>query len=126
MQCLENLYILITAPLWYKERKTIYIYIEKNLKDKRVKVRKVEISQDESCNGEDLSKCPESYCNFLSVNSKCSSQLLQATDNYAILCLDIVWCYLTLQNLEHLPDAGNISDVQMYHCMGHISISDYC
>ncbi|CAL1536332.1 unnamed protein product [Lymnaea stagnalis] len=38
--------------------------------------------------------------------SKCRAQILNSVDNYAILCLDIVWCYLVLQNLEQLPDAG--------------------
>jgi len=27
-------------------------------------------------------------------------------DNYAIVCLDICWCYLCLQNISSLPDAG--------------------
>ncbi|XP_062518918.1 NEDD8 ultimate buster 1-like isoform X2 [Corticium candelabrum] len=36
---------------------------------------------------------------------QCRSDILQAVDNYAILCLDIVWCYWCLKNLEHLPDA---------------------
>jgi hypothetical protein len=36
----------------------------------------------------------------------CRMDILQAVDNYAILCLDIVWCYWCLKSLDHLPDAG--------------------
>eukprot|EP00058_Branchiostoma_floridae_P013128 XP_002598616.1 hypothetical protein BRAFLDRAFT_67012 [Branchiostoma floridae] len=36
---------------------------------------------------------------------QCRSEILQAVDNYAILCLDIVWCYLCLKNVTALPDA---------------------
>ncbi|XP_022256721.1 NEDD8 ultimate buster 1-like [Limulus polyphemus] len=36
---------------------------------------------------------------------KCTSQLLQSVDNYALLCLDITWCYLNLGSVAHLPDA---------------------
>ncbi|XP_013387690.1 NEDD8 ultimate buster 1 [Lingula anatina] len=36
---------------------------------------------------------------------KCNSDILNAVDNYAILCLDIVWCYLCLQSVNDLPDA---------------------
>ncbi|XP_076350640.1 NEDD8 ultimate buster 1-like isoform X3 [Tachypleus tridentatus] len=38
---------------------------------------------------------------------KCTSQLLQSVDNYALLCLDITWCYLNLESIAHLPDAEN-------------------
>ncbi|CAH1248996.1 NUB1 [Branchiostoma lanceolatum] len=38
---------------------------------------------------------------------QCRSEILQAVDNYAILCLDIVWCYLCLKNVTALPDAEN-------------------
>ncbi|XP_076088637.1 NEDD8 ultimate buster 1-like [Mytilus galloprovincialis] len=37
--------------------------------------------------------------------SKCRADILNAVDNYAVLCLDIVWCYLCLKNVEDLPDA---------------------
>ena len=41
-----------------------------------------------------------------SVFRQCSAAILQSVDNYAVLCLDIVWCYLCLKNVEDLPDAG--------------------
>lgn len=36
---------------------------------------------------------------------KCSAGILKTVDNYALLCLDITWCYLCLQSIEDLPDA---------------------
>jgi len=37
---------------------------------------------------------------------KCrSSGVLRLVDNYAVVCLDICWCYLCLQNISLLPDA---------------------
>lgn len=35
----------------------------------------------------------------------CNSQFLEKVDNYALLNLDIVWCYLCLKNVTQLPDA---------------------
>lgn len=35
----------------------------------------------------------------------CSSGLLSSVDNYALLDLDIAWCYLCLQSFSHLPEA---------------------
>ncbi|XP_053385428.1 NEDD8 ultimate buster 1-like isoform X2 [Mercenaria mercenaria] len=36
---------------------------------------------------------------------QCRADILNSVDNYAILCLDIVWCYLCLKHVEDLPDA---------------------
>ncbi|KAL4217081.1 positive regulation of proteasomal ubiquitin-dependent protein catabolic process [Mactra antiquata] len=36
---------------------------------------------------------------------QCRCDILEMVDNYAILCLDIVWCYLCLKNVDDLPDA---------------------
>ena len=46
------------------------------------------------------------YYLFVFLPSKCRADILNAVDNYAVLCLDIVWCYLCLKNVEDLPDAG--------------------
>nr|CAH7722938.1 unnamed protein product [Callosobruchus chinensis] len=35
----------------------------------------------------------------------CNSQLLKTVDNYALLDLDIAWCYLCLESVAHLPGA---------------------
>ncbi|XP_067126303.1 NEDD8 ultimate buster 1-like [Centruroides vittatus] len=36
---------------------------------------------------------------------QCTSEILNAVDNYALLCLDIAWCYLCLNSVNQLPDA---------------------
>ena len=37
--------------------------------------------------------------------SSCRSEMLQMVDNYAILSLDIAWCYLSVHAVSELPDA---------------------
>ncbi|XP_017145177.1 NEDD8 ultimate buster 1 [Drosophila miranda] len=37
--------------------------------------------------------------------SRCNTAILEAVDNYALINLDIVWCYLCLKNITQLPDA---------------------
>ncbi|CAG9859185.1 unnamed protein product [Phyllotreta striolata] len=36
---------------------------------------------------------------------QCNSQLLKTVDNYALLDLDIAWCYLNLESFAQLPEA---------------------
>lgn len=37
--------------------------------------------------------------------SQCNSQILQSVDNYALLNLDIAWCYLCLRSVSQIPEA---------------------
>ncbi|CAF0744048.1 unnamed protein product [Adineta steineri] len=37
---------------------------------------------------------------------QCSSQMLNSVDNWGLLNLDIVWCYLCMQNVNDLQDAA--------------------
>lgn len=37
--------------------------------------------------------------------SDCHADILMLVDNYALLNLDIAWCYLCLQSITHIPDA---------------------
>lgn len=37
--------------------------------------------------------------------SQCNSGLLDSVDNYALLNLDIVWCYLCLKSVSQIPEA---------------------
>ena len=44
--------------------------------------------------------------------SCCRSEMLQMVDNFAILSLDIAWCYLACHAVSELPDA----DLKLQRC----------
>ena len=45
---------------------------------------------------------------FVFTHRQCNAQILGGVDNYALVCLDIVWCYLCLKQITDLPDAGKV------------------
>ncbi|KAK3932435.1 NEDD8 ultimate buster 1 [Frankliniella fusca] len=42
---------------------------------------------------------------------QCNSDILKSVDNVALLQLDIVWCYLCLRSISHIPDADRRLDI---------------
>ncbi|KAJ1529541.1 hypothetical protein ONE63_006313 [Megalurothrips usitatus] len=52
---------------------------------------------------------------------QCNSGLLKSVDNVALLQLDIVWCYLCLRSISHIPDADrrlSVCEVSLEHSYG--------
>ncbi|XP_026838197.1 NEDD8 ultimate buster 1 isoform X1 [Drosophila erecta] len=51
--------------------------------------------------------------------SDCDSKFVESADNFALLNLDIVWCYLCLKNVTQIPDAER----RLVHCSHRFRIS---
>ncbi|XP_034490624.1 NEDD8 ultimate buster 1-like [Drosophila innubila] len=49
----------------------------------------------------------------------CNSKFLESVDNYALINLDIVWCYLCLRNVSQLPDADRRLNICERSCRSY-------
>jgi hypothetical protein len=115
----------VTQPIFYntESSKTFFVCKDFNLQDQNGNA--IEISPENSSSltsamilheqAKNLMKSKE-YLKALILLAEadnefknCSDKgLLEKTDNYGLLNLDIIWCHLCLENLNELKNAGRI------------------